>query len=515
MKKKIDRAKETFKCSDEEALKYIVTADFVAFIEYFFYIKNGEKFYIPPAAKDRNHFWIITKELMDFYNQKSMLLNINIPPSFGKTTLMLYFIAWCFAREPSCRFLYTAYGTNFAATKSMIVRDILLLPEYIHLFGPRIKGAKVSKTDFTMEHNGSFIARGFEAGITGNHAGSLTSAGFRGCLIIDDSIKTSDARSDTIRAKVNETYYRVIFSRGAGQMLPIVNISQRVADDDIVSVFKGEEPRRIWRHVVLPARWEDGSLLDPKRITHDQLDALLEHDPHTYWLQYMQQSLPEEYLLFCRKDFRSMQFEPSEVKFIFLTGDLAETDNTNNDASAFTAWAFCKRRHANNLEVSYLLLLDCLEVWENFNDLLTTFYSFYGKIENVYGKIKTVHVEDKSLGNAFISMLRLQPGISVKPIKRKSNVSKLDRIQAIQPYLKNGKVFMIQGNACNEKVIQHMCRITRAKSRVLDDIADTVSDAVDIAFNSKKQREKYKLFEADTLGSFKSNRRSHGEYFYQ
>jgi hypothetical protein len=55
----------------------------------------------------------VLQDVGDSKNKKNNI-NINIPPRFGKTTLLIYFVAWSFARNPACEFIYTSYSTKLA-----------------------------------------------------------------------------------------------------------------------------------------------------------------------------------------------------------------------------------------------------------------------------------------------------------------------------------------------------------------------------------------------------------------
>ena len=48
----------------------------------------------------------------DVINGKKKRLNINIFPRAGKTTLLVYFVAYCLAIQPKAQFIYTSFNQD-------------------------------------------------------------------------------------------------------------------------------------------------------------------------------------------------------------------------------------------------------------------------------------------------------------------------------------------------------------------------------------------------------------------
>ena len=64
--------------------------------------------------------------LMSVYRGDVRNLLINTPPGSSKTELaVIAFMAWCFARDPHCRFLHLLYSDNLASLNSTSAREIL------------------------------------------------------------------------------------------------------------------------------------------------------------------------------------------------------------------------------------------------------------------------------------------------------------------------------------------------------------------------------------------------------
>lgn len=51
---------------------------------------------------------------------------ISVPPRHGKTTTILYAIAWLLARDPTLTVLYVSYGHGFAAKQVRKIREIAI-----------------------------------------------------------------------------------------------------------------------------------------------------------------------------------------------------------------------------------------------------------------------------------------------------------------------------------------------------------------------------------------------------
>ena len=145
---------------------------------------------------------------------KLINLNINIPPRFGKTTMLTLWVAWCLARDARSNFIYTSYSTTLAESQTANIREIITLHEYKLLFPwVNLRQDSSAKGHYVTTKNGCVIGTGAGSSITGFGAGIVGLDKFGGAIIIDDSIKPEDAFSETMRNNINRWYYNTVLSR--------------------------------------------------------------------------------------------------------------------------------------------------------------------------------------------------------------------------------------------------------------------------------------------------------------
>ena len=109
------------------------------------------------------------------------------------------------------------------------------------------------------------------------------------------------------------------------------------------------------------------------------------------------------------------------------------------------------------------------------------------------------------------SFLIQQPGIRAIPLIRNNKMSKMDRIAQAQPKVKGGLIAFLRNSPHIEKVLTHMEKITKTGSNLLDDIADTLADAVYLTYfeksvinnnsNEEKAAELMKKFKSGNFSS--------------
>ena len=110
------------RCTPEQlaAIRDACERDFLAFVALMFRARTGMTFRV-----NRHHEQIVDA-LMSVYRGDGRNLLINTPPGSSKTELaVIAFMAWCFARDPHCRFLHLLYSDNLASLNSTSAREIL------------------------------------------------------------------------------------------------------------------------------------------------------------------------------------------------------------------------------------------------------------------------------------------------------------------------------------------------------------------------------------------------------
>jgi hypothetical protein len=111
---------------------------------------------------------------------------------------------------------------------------------------------------------------------------------FGGAIVIDDPIKPEDAKSLTVRSKVNERFDSTIRSRVNSRRTPIVLVMQRVNEEDLSGyLLDGVED---WDVLSLPALKNDGTALWPFKHTVEELILLKNLNPSVFYFQYQQET---------------------------------------------------------------------------------------------------------------------------------------------------------------------------------------------------------------------------------
>lgn len=280
----------------------LLEGSFKEFITYFFPIVENVDF----IFKD-HHLKIIDK-LEDIYNCRIDRLVINIPPSYGKTELVvILFCAWCYAKTKDCRFLHLSYSADLTASNSLKIKNIINLPEYQELWAMEFSKEMNGKERWRTEHNGEFRAASSGGAVTGFRAGRLTE-GFSGALIIDDPIKPEDAESDVLRNKMNARLNNTIKSRLMHQNTPVILIMQRVHDNDPSGFMLSGKTGDSFEHLCIKAIQEDENgneyAIWEEKDSLEYLQRYRASAPYDFSSQYQQNPVPDSGVFFKREDFQ-------------------------------------------------------------------------------------------------------------------------------------------------------------------------------------------------------------------
>ena len=287
------------------------------FTRYFFKERYKRKFVVG------KHHVLIAQALDRVLAGESTRLIINIAPRYGKTELAVKnFIAMGLAINPKAKFIHLSYSHDLACDNSRGVQEILRAESYRRLF-PGTKPTSVNTHKwFTTEGGGLYAVSssgqvtGFGAGIVDEEKSEeeelaaeveeLASVGdgtFGGAIVIDDPIKPDDARSETVREKVNQKFETTIRNRVNSRKTPIIIIMQRLDEEDLCGYLQRIEPDE-WEVLSLPAieydeNGEEVALWEFKHTLHE-LHEPREKTAFVFDTQYMQNPQPIEGLMYER-----------------------------------------------------------------------------------------------------------------------------------------------------------------------------------------------------------------------
>lgn len=449
------------------------------FTQVFYKLRTGRDFELSFPDGRESHYISICRELVNVLEGKVPRLMINVPPRYGKTELVIHFVAWALSRFPDSNFLYVSYAHLLAKKQTQTIRQIVQLPVFRKIFGVSLSDETSAKDNFETTALGSVYAAGAGGTITGRGAGINGCNRFGGCIVIDDIHKPSEVTSDTMRDAINEWYFNTLQSRLNSQNTPIIFIGQRLHEDDLAAnLIKSGD----WKTLIIPAIDVAGNALHPKMHNIHQLRKMKEQSPYNFASQYQQEPVPAGGALFKEDWFNLLDIEP-EILATFITGDTGETAKTYNDPTAFCFWGLYKISHKGlDIEQYGLHLLNCIEEWVEPKDLEELFLDFYSGCLMHKVKPHIVAIEKKSTGTTLLSILKKRQGLTLIDIERnRSSGSKAQRFLSIQPYVSARLVTLPSYANHTQKFIKHMSRITANDTHTHDDLADCAADAIDIA----------------------------------
>ena len=300
---------------DIDLLKTWTLHSVLNFTRYFFKQKFKRKFVVG------KHHEAIASALDRVLAGKCNRLIINIAPRYGKTELAVKnFIAMGLAINPKAKFIHLSYSDDLARDNSRGVQEILREDSYRRLF-PGTKPTSINTRKwFTTEGGGLYAVSsagqvtGFGAGIVDKEEedeltaeveelASVDDGTFGGAIVIDDPIKPDDARSETVREKVNQKFETTIRNRVNSRKTPIIIIMQRLDENDLCGYLKKLEPED-WEVLSLPVIEFDENgdevALWPFKHTLEELHDLREKNSFVFDTQYMQNPRPIEGLMYER-----------------------------------------------------------------------------------------------------------------------------------------------------------------------------------------------------------------------
>jgi phage terminase large subunit-like protein len=457
--------------------------DFMAFKKYFWPIIFGGPYIIDEPIGREALQLTLNRELLRIYTGEVKRKIIQCPPRLGKTWEVILFICWTMAKHPRSQFIYCSYAKEIATTFTAYMRDVMMLPEYESLFGVRIRKDKKAQDDFMNNFGGRVTAAGVLGRLTGMGAGIRYSMEFAGIAVIDDPSKPEDIFSDTKRNKTIKWHTMTFQSRlNDGIHTPVLLIAQSLHQADLPNQLANGLTGEKFDVTRIPNLDESLNPVCPRVYSKEFLLGLKKHAPYEFYSQHQQQPLPPGGSLYSKDDFILLKEEPKFL-FGFMTVDTAETEKEFNDATVFSYWGVHKiKLYGQETESFGLHWILCHECRVIPADLEEEFRMFYSRCLTFEIKVGLVAIEKKNMGTYLCSYLKKMPGITVYPIERGSNSgSKSRRFIGAQPYIKKHLISLPYYGNHTPRCLEHMEGITPNMSHSHDDIADTCTDAIQLA----------------------------------
>jgi len=450
---------------------------FLSFTQFFFTARTGKEFTLSQPVGRESHFISLAKSLTLVFRGQTQNIVINIPPRFGKTEMLIHFVAWTLAHYPDSQYIYVSYSHSLAAKQTHIIKQIVQLPIYKRLFGVEIRPDSTAKDNFETTAGGTIYAAGAGGTITGRGAGLRDGSRWGGAIVIDDIIKPSEATSDTIRCAANDWFNNTLQSRVNSAATPIIFIGQRTHEDD--------PPKHLldngFTPFILPAIDRAGNALYPEYLPLNRLKDMEDKSPYEFSAQYQQDPQPAGGGIFKPDRFVLLDEEPN-ILSTFLTVDSAETDKNYNDATVFSFWGLYQiQDYETQTDIFALHWLDCAELRIEPKDLEGEFLAFYNECCRHKIKPSLIAIEKKSTGVTLSSILSTYRGLNVHQIDaNRSNGSKTQRFLEIQSIINKRLISFSKEAKHAELCVEHCRKITANNSHRHDDIADTMYYAIKI-----------------------------------
>jgi len=245
-------------------LKYMLEHDGMQFMRYFFKLREG-------TVMLRNwHHYVIEYVLQAVLDGKINRLIVNIAPGYTKTEqVVLNFICRGLALNPRSKYIHTSYSGDLAQENSSKIKETIQSLEFQELWPMATRADTKGKKRWFTELGGGMMATSSGGQITGFRAGRME-PGFTGAFVNDDPVKPDDAYSAVKRNAINNRFNNTMRSRLAIETVPMVNIMQRIHEDDLSGYLLKGGSGDIWHHLVIPTHLTD-EVLDreyPEDYTH-------------------------------------------------------------------------------------------------------------------------------------------------------------------------------------------------------------------------------------------------------
>lgn len=491
---------------DKEILRAKLLGSLLSFTKTMFKCLTSRDFIVSQPLDRESHQITICKLLTKIQNLEILRSTINVQPGSGKSTLLSMFTAWSLAKYPDSNFLYITRSHELATSHTHFIKRIMELPIYKYLFDVEIMQDSRAKDSFKTLQGGGVKGFGSGGAITGQDAGLPFLNRFSGAIIIDDIHKPDEVHSDNLRNKVINNYFETIKTRCRGINVPIINISQRLHEDDFTGFILSGKDTDVWHTTILKSLDENNNALYPEVIGTKELLLLKEKSPYVFASQYQQDPIDSNNSIFKKEWFVLLEKEP-EFICTFILCDTAETDKSYNDPTVFSFFGvyFIEEFGVKTNKIG-VHVINCVEIRVEPKDLIPNFIEFYQQCLNHKTLPHFLGIEKKSTGVTLISNLSEVRTLVIKEIERnRSSGSKTTRFLKSQYYVASKLISLTKNEPYSYLVINHMCKITANNSHKHDDICDTVSDAIDIVLVNQNFYKQYVKEDNNILKSFNSS----------
>ncbi len=447
---------------------------------------------LPEKFVDGVHIKMICEELQGVEEsvraRTPKRIQLWLPPGSMKSKIASnLFPAWCLGRNPKWCFLAIGSDQDFAVDNfGRPTKELIESAQYQAIFpGTKLKKDMKSAGKWDTSCKGRFVAKGVGQNIAGRRAH---------ISICDDVI--TEQTTDNDRKAINAWYNKGLRTR----LLPngaeiIINTRWFTNDLSAYTVHMDENSSRPWNVIKLPAILdEQASLMLKARVAKDDprfapgtsfwpefwpTKLLLEKketmDPVEWSALYLQEPVSVEGSIVKRDDWKIWtDLKPPKCRNVLVSVDTALSQKEAANPSAYTVWGVFTNvvKTFDDVELSQesMILLGSGQGRWDFSEMCQKFQELDNKFKPDY-----FIIEETSAGLLLIPELQKR-GLPVLPFK--PDADKTSRLQATTPYFRAGRIWIPDGKAWAEEVVQEVLAFQPRLKNQKDDFTDTVSQAI-------------------------------------
>ena len=454
----------------EEIRRSRARTDFLYFTRRMFKARTGHDWQLAP------HHAIIAKALTRVYKGECKRLIVNIPPRYGKTAMVLHWLAWTLGNAPDSEYILTSYSSTLASGNAWLARDIVQHEEYRRIFHDvRLRDDATARHDWRTTAGGIVYAAGAGGTITGYGAGKTGGKNAKGwaggAICVDDAHKSDEARSARVRQGVLDWYQNTLQSRCNSPDTPIIIIMQRLHTEDLCGWLLGGGNGEEWEHVCLPALRDDGTPLWAAKHTAEDLHRLEKANRQVFAGQYQQRPVADGGNLIRGEWLQSYDIAPP-MQYRMIYVDTAQKTGQHNDYTVAQEWGLGTD--------GKLYLLDQLRGRFEVPELERRLPAFWAKAKArdaaQWGALRQMKVEDAASGTGFIQRMKMQAAIPIEGITRKRD--KYSRLCDVLAYISAGYVCIPRAAAYTADFLAECEAFSADMSHAHDDQVDPMVDSI-------------------------------------
>lgn len=443
-----------------------------------------------PFVFDSVHYEII-QALQDFADGKYPTRNIaiNVMPGVGKSTLVQYWISWCFARCRSAMFLYISAVEDIAKELSTATRDIMLQPKWQRAYGveidnSKLTGAQASKKRWQLKsggQNSGLIARTMSSSLLGLSAGNPNADGFPGGVVVDDPQGYEIVTQPYARENTIQIYKGPVESRRRGNSVGTVLIQQRLHINDLTGYLKRTEPEN-WTFISVPAlkQRDDGTYYSTcERVMGvEELLKMKENDPYKFYAMYQQEPIQTGGSYYHDSDFQYYTALP-QMQQTFIATDFAFRKEQDKDRTVFM--------HLGLGMDNNVYLLNYIAFRDDVIGVAKRFVEFFFKCREVDPNLMTIIVEKSVANMALIpTFVAEYPFMNFVEFSKAGMNNKIQYIKAAREFFLGKRVFFPE-NPKPQDLINETLLFSADGSAEHDDLPDCMAQGLHWIFGNMQQ----------------------------